>query len=59
MDSYYFYLFPLLVSVSLAYGATRHELMKPILEHAFRFGIWFIGFVAVIYLIVLMISWSL
>ena len=32
------YAVPLLVSISLVYAATRHELMRPILEHAVRFA---------------------
>ena len=45
------YLLPLIVSFSLVYGATRHERMMPILEHALRFTIWictFLGFLFVV-----------
>lgn len=45
------HLFPLVVTISLVYGATRHELPGPILGNAFRFGIWMLGFVAVIFAI--------
>ena len=40
---------PLLVSVSLVYGATRHELMGPILENSIRSAIWISGFMAMIF----------
>jgi hypothetical protein len=43
------YLFPLVVSVSLVYGATRHELMRPILANALHTAIWILGFMAVIF----------
>jgi hypothetical protein len=42
------YCLPLVVSVSLVCAATRHELIKPILQHAVRFAAWVMGFMAVI-----------
>lgn len=45
------YLFPLVVTVSLVYGATRHELMKPILANALHTAFWILGFMAVIFLV--------
>jgi hypothetical protein len=44
---------PLVVSVSLVYAATRHEEMKPILQHALRFGIWVLIFMLVVLGVVL------
>jgi hypothetical protein len=41
------YALPLVVSVSLVCAATRHELMRPIVEHAIRFAGWLIVFMAV------------
>jgi hypothetical protein len=41
------YALPLVVSVSLVCAATRHELMRPILQHAMRFGVWVMVFMAV------------
>lgn len=41
------YALPIVVSVSLVCAATRHELMRPILEHAVRFGVWVTVFMAV------------
>jgi hypothetical protein len=41
------YALPLVVSVSLVCAATRHELMRPILEHAARFAAWLIVFMVV------------
>ena len=38
------YAVPLIVSVSLVCAAPRHELMRPILEHAVRFSIWVLVF---------------
>ena len=53
------YTVPLIVAVSLVYSATRHELMAPILTHAARIGLWIIGFMAVIFALLLLVSWWL
>jgi hypothetical protein len=50
------YSLPLIVVISLVYAATRHELMAPILEHAVRFGLWVIGFMAVVFVVLMLIS---
>ena len=43
------YALPLIVATSLVYGATRHELARPILSHAIRFGGWLLVFMGVLY----------
>jgi hypothetical protein len=48
---------PLIASISLVYGATRHELMVPILLHAWRTAKWIVGFMAIIVLILSLIAW--
>ena len=52
------YALPLLVSVSLVYAATRHEHTKPILQHALRTGVLIGGLMAVIFAILLWMSWQ-
>ena len=42
------YAVPLVVSVSLVCAATRHEQIGPILNHAVRFGLWIVVFMAVV-----------
>jgi hypothetical protein len=58
LDSQLWFALPLIVAVSLVYGATRHELMGPILNHAFRAATWILGFMAIIFAILLFVSWS-
>ena len=53
------YVLPLVVSVSLVYGATRHELMGPILHNSFRAATWIIGFMAIIFFVLQGVSWLL
>ncbi|KKK83865.1 hypothetical protein LCGC14_2789110 [marine sediment metagenome] len=50
------YSLPLVVAVSLVYSATRHEQVGPILSHAARIGIWIVGFMAVIFAGLMLIS---
>ena len=50
------YSVPLIVAISLVYAATRHEVMKPILEHAVRFGIWIVGFMAIAFVVLVVLS---
>ena len=51
------YLPPLVVAVSLVYGATRHELPWPILVQSYRAARWILTFMAVIFVILLLVSW--
>ena len=50
------YSLPLVVVISLVYAATRHEQIRPILNHALRFGLWVIGFMAVVFLVLTLIT---
>jgi hypothetical protein len=51
----FWFALPLIVAVSLVYAATRHEQMGPILYHAYRIGVWIVGFM----LVVLVVLWVL
>lgn len=53
------HLFPLLVAISLVYGATRHEDIKPIMLQAYRTAAWLFGFLAIIFAVFAIMSWSL
>jgi len=52
------YAVPLVVAVSLVYAATRQEEMGAILRQAVRIGVWIVGFMAVIFGILYLMSWS-
>jgi hypothetical protein len=56
-NSQLWYAVPLIMAISLVYGATRHELMVPILQHAWRTAIWIMGFMLVIAAILTLVSW--
>ena len=51
------YALPLIIVVSLVYSATRHEWMGPILRHALRIGVWIVGFMAVVFVLLQLVSW--
>jgi hypothetical protein len=53
------YALPLIISISLVYGATRHELLTPILIHAWRSLTWIVGFMAIIYAVLFFAGWGL
>ena len=48
---------PLVIVVSLVYAATRHEAMEPILRHATRVGMWIVGFMVVVFVVLLVGMW--
>jgi hypothetical protein len=50
------YSVPLIAVISLVYAATRHELMRPIVEHAVRFGIWIVVFMFVVFVVLTLVS---
>lgn len=53
------YAVPLVVSVSLVYAATRHEEIGPILDHAWRFALWIVVFMAAIFAVLQFMTWQL
>ena len=56
-DMNLWYALPLIVSVSLVCAATRHEEIKPILEHAVRFGLWIVVFMVVVMALLSLMDW--
>lgn len=46
------YSVPLIVVISLVYGATRHERLKEIVENAVRTTIWVLAFMGLIFLMI-------
>ena len=51
------YAVPLIVAVSLVYGATRDEEMGPILVQSYRAAIWIVTFLAIVFAVLLVVSW--
>lgn len=51
------YAVPLIVSVSLVCAATRHELMRPIVEHGARFSIGALAFMGLVVGVLALLEW--
>ena len=51
------YALPLVVAISLVYAATRHELMGPIFAHAWHIGVWIVGFMSIVFVILCFLEW--
>jgi hypothetical protein len=53
------YAIPLILAISLVYGATRHETLPGILVNAYRAATWIISFMAIIFGVLFVVSlWS-
>lgn len=50
------YAIPLVIVVSLVYGATRHERMKAILDQSIRTAIGLVGFMSAIFIVIWLIG---
>lgn len=50
------YALPLVLVVSLVYGATRHERMREIAEHSVRIAIGLVGFMSAIFIVIWLIG---
>jgi hypothetical protein len=50
------YILPLIVAVSLVYGATRHELPRPILYHSWHTAVWMTVFMGGIFVVLWLVS---
>ena len=48
---------PIILAISFVYGATRHELMGPILYHVYRTAVWIVGFMAMVVAVLAVVSW--
>lgn len=51
-DAQIWYAIPLVVAISLVYGATRHENLKEIMIQSYRSAVWVVGFMAIIFAII-------
>jgi hypothetical protein len=46
------YALPLVIVVSLVYGATRHENLPDIIEHSIRSAVWVVCFMSIIFFLI-------
>ncbi|KAA5542547.1 hypothetical protein FYK55_13470 [Roseiconus nitratireducens] len=55
--TYLMYYVPLIISISLVFGATRHENTQLILKHAFYTARWITGFMLIIFAVLVVFNW--
>ena len=55
--TYLLYYVPLIISISLVFGATRHEDTNLILRHAWLTGRWITGFMGIIFVVLCILDW--
>jgi len=55
--TYLFYFIPLLVAISLVFGATRHEDTGLITRHALETARWITTFMVIIFAVLFVIDW--
>lgn len=55
----WWYAIPLIVSISLVYGATRHEHIVPILANAYKSALWILIFMAAIFFVIWIVGLGL
>lgn len=55
--TYLLYYLPLIVAISLVFGATRHEDLTLIMKHALGTARWITGFMAIVFIALLVMDW--
>ena len=52
MDARIWWSVPLIVSISLVYGATRHEYIGQIMVQSYKSAIWVVGFKVLVFAVI-------
>ncbi len=55
--TYLLYYVPLIITIALVFGATRHEDTTLILKHAWLTGRWITGFMGIIFIVLCVLDW--
>lgn len=55
--TYLLYYLPMIVTISLVFGATRHEDMNLIAKHSLYTARWITVFMAIIFCVIVFLSW--
>jgi hypothetical protein len=55
--TYLLYYIPLIITISLVFGATRHEDTSLVLKHSAHTARWITGFMGIIFIILVIIGW--
>lgn len=55
--TYLLYYLPLIVTISLVFGGTRHEDTTKVIQHAWQTGRWITGFMLIIFAVLCLMAW--
>ena len=55
--TYLLYYLPLIVTISLVFGGTRHEDTTKVIQHAWHTGRWITGFMLIIFAVLCLLAW--
>jgi hypothetical protein len=55
--TYLLYYVPLIITIALVFGATRHENTTLIMKHAWLTGRWITGFMGIIFAVLCVLDW--
>ena len=55
--TYLLYYVPLIITIALVFGATRHEDTNLILRHSWYTARWITGFMGIIFAVLLVLGW--
>ena len=55
--TYLLYYVPLIITISLVFGGTRHEDMNLVLRHAWHTARWITGFMLIIFVVLWVLEW--
>ncbi|MDA8743040.1 hypothetical protein N9N28_00275 [Rubripirellula amarantea] len=57
--TYLLYYVPLIITISLVFGGTRHENTQEILRHAWMTGRWITSFMLMIFAVLCFLAWMI
>ena len=55
--TYLLYYIPLIITIAMVFGATRHEDTTLILQHSWYTARWITGFMAIIFAVLYLLGW--
>ncbi len=55
--TYLLYYLPLIITISLVFGGTRHEDTSLIIKHTWQTARWITSFMAIIFFVLMFVSW--
>lgn len=55
--TYLLYYLPLIIAIAVVFGGTRHEDTRLIIQHSLHTARWVTGFMAIVFVVMLILDW--